>query len=163
MIKRNLFRLMAIMMVTTLCMGFTACGDDDDDDVKNPIVATWTNLSNENQEYQFKSNGDVVNHIVNPKYKLKGVTDQELNDSEVEKYVYGTYTVNGNSFTIIWTNEKTLVVKSDNSREWVKNTYSPAKIDEGTFTVTRDIDTYFLTLNTDEGGGISSTWQGWSE
>lgn len=160
MIKRNLFRLMALMMVTTLCMGFAACGDDDDDN-DSPIVATWTNVSNENQAFQFKSNGEVINHLVNP--KLKGVVDNELSDSEVERYVYGTYTVNGNSFTITWTNEKTLVVKSDNSREWVKKTYSPAKIDEGTFTVTRDIDTYFLTLNTDEGGGISSTWQGWSE
>ena len=154
MIKRNLFRLMALMVVTTLCMGFAACGDDDEDSNDSPIVAIWTNVSNANQEYQFKSNGEVINHLVNP--KLKGVVDNELSDSEVERYVYGTYTVNGNRFTITWTNEKTLVVKSDNTREWVPKTYSPAKIDEGTFTITDN----YLVLNIDEGGGISSSWTG---
>ena len=145
---------MALMVVTTLCMGFAACGDDDEDSNDSPIVAIWTNVSNANQEYQFKSNGEVINHLVNP--KLKGVVDNELSDSEVERYVYGTYTVNGNRFTITWTNEKTLVVKSDNTREWVPKTYSPAKIDEGTFTITDN----YLVLNIDEGGGISSSWTG---
>lgn len=161
MIKRNLFRLMALMMVTTLCMGFTACGDDDDEGNDSPIVATWTNSSNDNQQYQFKSNGDVVNHVVNPKFK--GVTDQELSDSEVEKYVYGTYSLNGNRFTITWTKEKTLVVKSDNSQVWEEKTYSAPKVDAGTFTITEDLGTYFLTLNIEEGDGISSTWSGWSD
>ena len=94
MIKRNLFRLMAIMMVTTLCMGFTACGDDDDEDVKNPIVATWTNVSNENQAFQFKSNGQVINHLVNP--KLKGVVDNSICPSiKVEMEVSVIYPDNG--------------------------------------------------------------------
>ena len=156
MIKRNLFRLMALMMVTTLCMGFVAFGDDDEDSNDSPIVAIWTSVSNVNQEYQFKSNGEVINHLVNPKFLTKGVTDQELSDSEVEKYVYGTYTVNGQKFTITWTREKIYKVKADNTREWVENTYSSPKTETGTFTITDD----YLVLNIDEGGGISSTWTG---
>lgn len=156
MIKRNLFRLMALMMVTTLCMGFAACGDDDDDSNDSPIVGIWTNVSNENQEYQFKSNGDVINHIVNPKYVTKGVIDQKLDDSEVEKYVYGTYTVNGQSFTITWTREETVKINASNERETVKTTFSPAKTETGSFAVTDN----YLTISIDEGDGISSSWTG---
>ena len=33
---------MTLLMVV-LCLNFTACGDDDDDDPSNPLVGVWQN------------------------------------------------------------------------------------------------------------------------
>lgn len=35
-------KFLAMMIAAlTFCMGFTACGDDDDDEPANPLVGTW--------------------------------------------------------------------------------------------------------------------------
>ena len=31
------------LLMVVLCLNFTACGDDDDDDPSNPIVGVWQN------------------------------------------------------------------------------------------------------------------------
>lgn len=43
--KKNLFRLMALMMVAMLTIGFTSCSKDDDDDDSASIVGTWVDDS----------------------------------------------------------------------------------------------------------------------
>lgn len=41
--KKNLWSILAIMMVSVLSFGFVACGDDDDDDNKNnDVVSTYS-------------------------------------------------------------------------------------------------------------------------
>ena len=31
------------LLMIVLCLNFTACGDDDDDDPSNPLVGVWQN------------------------------------------------------------------------------------------------------------------------
>lgn len=47
--KKNLFQLMAILMVAMLCVGFVSCGSDDEDDhgggsgtEASALIGTWT-------------------------------------------------------------------------------------------------------------------------
>ena len=73
--KKNLFRLMALMMVAMLTIGFISCSkDDDDDDNSTSIVGTW--------KYQFGKNNYALltfsqNGICNYYEYDDGETDNE--------------------------------------------------------------------------------------
>lgn len=56
--KRKFFwSMLTIFMVTLLCVGFTSCGDDDDDDT-NIAVGTWvTQEGRRSYTFTFRSNG----------------------------------------------------------------------------------------------------------
>ena len=56
--KNLLWSLLAIMMATTLCVGFASCSDDDDD-VNSSIIGTWeeTNYFDGTWQWTFNSNG----------------------------------------------------------------------------------------------------------
>ena len=58
--KRKFFwSMLTILMVTLLCVGFTSCGDDDDDDAKAKVVGTWKGPDgNTTVTMTFNSGGD---------------------------------------------------------------------------------------------------------
>lgn len=50
------FSMLSIIIMTALCVGFTSCGDDDDDG--NAAVGTWVaEHKNDSYKFNFKSNG----------------------------------------------------------------------------------------------------------
>lgn len=53
--KNALRNLLTMMMMVMLCVGFAACGDDDDDKGYSGIVGTW---KNGNKTMELSSNGD---------------------------------------------------------------------------------------------------------
>ena len=54
MIKKNLWRLMAILMVAMLSVGFVSCGDDDDEDGPSgsSLTGTWKETYYQETEYK---------------------------------------------------------------------------------------------------------------
>ena len=153
MLKRNLFRLMAIMMVATLSLGFASCGDDDDDgDKGSPIVGQWTSVNNAQDKFVFLSNGNCERHY--DYSSTKGVTDITIDDDAVlRRYFYGTYTVSGNNFTITWTKQKVEYKNASGSMQDVKD--FKAQTETGTYSV----DDGMLTLKFGN-GDFFLTWRG---
>ena len=153
MLKKNLFRLMAIMMVATLCLGFASCGDDDDDNDKgSPIAGTWTSVNNSQDKFVFLSNGNCERHY--DYSATKGVTDITVDDDTVlKRYFYGTYTVSGNSFTITWNRQKVEYKNGNGSMQDVKD--FKTQTESGTFSV----DDGVLTLKFGS-GDFFLTWRG---
>lgn len=46
------------LLMVVLCLNFTACGDDDDDDPSNPLVGVWQNdEGHEHLRLTFNANG----------------------------------------------------------------------------------------------------------
>ena len=50
-IMRTLRLIGTTLLMVVLCLNFTACGDDDDDDPSNPLVGVW---QNDDEGEQFK-------------------------------------------------------------------------------------------------------------
>jgi len=86
---RTLRLIGTTLLMVALCLNFTACGDDDDDD--NPIVGTWLNSSgNVTMTWTFKANGTGVE-----KYD-----DYEAGSELHESYTF-TYTYDAASSMLI--------------------------------------------------------------
>ena len=135
MTKRNISKLMAILMVATLSLGFSSCSGSDDDDIDSKMVGTWTSASNENESLVFKSNGNCEKHYVAP--TAKGVIDNQVEESIVEKYNYGTFTVNGTNFKITWNKEKVYKL-TDGNITTEEETYKTPVVEEGTYSISDD-------------------------
>ena len=73
---------MTLLMVV-LCLNFTACGDDDDDDPSNPLVGVWQNDDEgEHLRWTFRNDGSGEEHL--------------FYDDDSESY---TININGNTMT----------------------------------------------------------------
>ena len=84
--KKNLFRLMALMMVAMLTIGFTSCSKDDDDDNSASIVGTWVDDSWGTKTMILGSNGSYSSTI---------------KDSYRTHYRNGTYSYNPTQGTMV--------------------------------------------------------------
>ena len=74
---------MTLLMVV-LCLNFTACGDDDDDDPSNPLVGVWQNDDEgEHLRWTFRNDGSGEEHLF-------------YDDDDTDKY---TININGNTMT----------------------------------------------------------------
>ena len=158
MIKKNIFRLMAILMVATLCTGFASCGDDDDDNgISSPIVNTWVSTKNANETFTFQSNGKCRRLYQAP--AVKGVTDLVVDDDVVEQYFDGTYTVtDDNSLTVTWNTKTTTKVDSNGKQETKTEKFDPVRVETGYFTLNGNS----IEINLGDGTAYS-TWRGTSK
>ena len=75
--------------MVVLCLNFTACGDDDDDDPSNPLVGVWQNEDEgEHLRWTFRNDGSGEEHL--------------FQDDDSESYTYQfTYTYDSKSSTLI--------------------------------------------------------------
>ena len=52
------------LLMVVLCLNFTACGDDDDDDPSNPLVGVWQNDDEgEHLRWTFRNDGSGEEHL----------------------------------------------------------------------------------------------------
>ena len=100
---------MTLLMVV-LCLNFTACGDDDDDDPSNPIVGVWQNDDEgEHLRWTFRNDGSGEEHLFydddseSYTYQFAYTYDStastliiNYDDDDTDKY---TININGNSMT----------------------------------------------------------------
>ena len=57
-IMRTVRLIGTTLLMVVLCLNFTACGDDDDDDPSNPLVGVWQNdEGHEHLRLTFNANG----------------------------------------------------------------------------------------------------------
>ena len=122
-------------MALVCTVGFTACGDDDDDNsISSPIVRTWVSTKNANETFTFQSNGRCRRLYQAP--AVKGVTDNVVDDDVVEQYFDGTYLVSAdNSLSVTWTMKSTTKVDSNGKQETTTEKFNPAKVEIGDFTI----------------------------
>ena len=82
--KKNLWSLLAIMMVSVLSLGFVACSDDDDDDADKNVKATYYvdynvsdkgNLTDEEVEFLEDALEDVIGEGEWKDYTLAEVSE----------------------------------------------------------------------------------------
>ena len=82
--KKNLWSLLAIMMVSVLSLGFVACSDDDDDDADKNVKATYYvdynvsdkgNLTDEEVEFLEDALDDVIGEGEWKDYTLAEVSE----------------------------------------------------------------------------------------
>ena len=152
MIKKNMFRLMAALIATTLCFGFASCGSSDDDDkISSPIVGTWEN-ANSYEKFIFSNNGSCTRQYVVP--ETKGITDPVIDDEIPEQYYYGMYSVDGNNLNVTWTKQRIRRIVNGESK-WEEDEYSPARVETGSFTITGDN----IVINLGDGSSFI-TWRG---
>lgn len=97
--KKNLWSLLAIMMVAMLSLSLSSCGDDDDDEGGggNPLVGTWSCSSHYIDRVSFEGGTDTFTFKSNGTYewKCRGW------DNESGKYYY-----NNSLNTLTITNQK---------------------------------------------------------
>ena len=87
--KKNLFRLMALMMVAMLTIGFTSCSKDDDDDNSASIVGTWVDA----QDYVWGTKTMILGS--------NGSYSSTTKDSYGTQYRNGTYSYNPTQGTMV--------------------------------------------------------------
>lgn len=107
---KRVYYFLMVMLMALVTVGFTACGDDDDEPKESSIVGTWSSkYVDEDGEgellIQFTKSGDF--HSV------------EVYDHEPPYVEHGKYTVSGNKLTIVYDedNEKETYeysIKGDN-------------------------------------------------
>lgn len=88
-IMRTLRLIGTTLLMVVLCLNFTACGDDDDDDPSNPLVGVWQNDDEgEHLRWTFRNDGSGEEHL--------------FYDDDSESYTYQfTYTYDSKSSTLI--------------------------------------------------------------
>lgn len=75
--KKNLWSLLAIMMVSVLSLGFVACSDDDDDDADKNVKGTYY------VDYNLTDKGDLDADQVN---LLEDALDDVIGEGEWKDY-----------------------------------------------------------------------------
>ena len=87
---------MTLLMVV-LCLNFTACGDDDDDDPSNPLVGVWQNDDEgEHLRWTFRNDGSGEEHLFYDDDSESYTYQFTYDDDDTDKY---TININGNTMT----------------------------------------------------------------
>jgi len=85
------------LLMVVLCLNFTACGDDDDDDPSNPIVGVWQNDDEgEHLRWTFRNDGSGEEHLFYDDDSKSSTLIINYDDDDTDKY---TININGNTMT----------------------------------------------------------------
>jgi hypothetical protein len=107
---RTLRLIGTTLLMVVLCLNFTACGDDDDDDPSNPIVGVWQNDDEgEHLRWTFNADGSGSEYLYYDDdsesftYQFTYTYHSETNvieinysDGDTDRY---NVTINGNTLT----------------------------------------------------------------
>lgn len=121
--KKIFLHLMAIMMVAMLSVGFTSCGNDEDETkIDSPIVGTWkTGVSSAQATIVFNANGTVIlTSVMSGKQKTSNGTFEVSDGTEGVVKIYWADSSTPEFLQFIIKGNKMTTTSSSGTLTWTK-------------------------------------------